>query len=75
MLDLIEFIGAIIDAWYLRRIIAAIGAIFLFYYGITSLPDLPNSKNFLGDLVVGFGSLALAVVFAIAAVRPGKKKE
>jgi hypothetical protein len=69
VIDLIEFIVGIYDAWYFRRIAAVIGAVVFFYFGVTYLINLPAATNFFGDLVLGFGSLALSLVCAIAAFR------
>jgi len=69
MIDLIEFIVGIYDAWYFRRIAAVIGAVVFFYFGVTYLINLPAATNFFGDLVLGCGNLVLAFVCAVAVFR------
>ena len=73
MLDLIELIGGILEAWYWRRFLAALAAAASLFFGISFLLDLPASADFSSDLAKGIGCIALAALLAVAAVRSKKR--
>ncbi len=73
MLDLLEIIAGILDAWYARRLLAAIGAIACLVIGLPYLLNLSSSVDFSSDLGKGLGCLAIAVLLAIVAFRPKRR--
>ena len=75
MFDLIELVVGIIEAWYIRRFLAAAGAVVLFWVGIPMLLGLPSSEDSTGDLVIGLGCVVFALLFAIAAIRTRKPQD
>ena len=75
MLDLVELISAIIDAWDWRRILAIFGAAVFLYFGIPLLLGLPTSSDFIGDLAIGLGCIAIAALFVVGAIRSSKPSD
>ncbi len=73
MLDLLEFIVGVLDAWYLRRFLAAIGAVACLVFGLSYLLNLSSSVDFNGDLAKGAACIALAVLLVIAAIRSKRR--
>ena len=75
MFDLIELVAGILEAWYLRRFIAAAGAVMLLFIGIPMLFNFPSSDDFNGDLAIGLVCVAVGLFFAIAAIRIKKPQD
>ncbi len=74
MIDLIELLAGILEAWYLRRILAALGAMSLLYFGVPLLVNLPASEDFYGDLAVGLVCITFAGLLVVWVFRTRKGK-